>query len=1355
MAEGRLVAGRYRVVRSLGRGGNAQVFEVHDEASGERVALKILAAEDADTQHRRELFQREFNTLSQLAHPLVVRVFDFGVDGTPFYTMELIAGRALRGRFPWVEVCSLLRDVASALSLLHSRRLVHRDVTHRNVYRTDDGRAKLFDFGALAPMGPTLDVVGTPAFMPPEAVTEQRLDARSDLFSLGALGYFLLTERHAFPARRVADLGEAWRRAVEVPSTYASDVPKALDELIVSLLSLNAVARPTSAAEVFDRLTAIAALPAADAPEVAQAYLTTPLLFGRSDALRLFRQLLARTHQQKSRALLIEGAGGLGRSRLLSAFLLEAKLDGCLVLRADALATGAFAAVRSLAQRLFAEDPTIARDAAGPSAELLAPLLFGARVAGVSARPPAARDDGRSIALVEALCSMFVAASERRPVVIGVDDFERLDANSKQVVVRLASVARKSRLALVVTLVQDAATEAHTLLREQSSRVTLAPLTPSETGQLVCSLFGEVANVETVSRWVHVLSAGRPRTALEAANHLVDTGVARFAEGQWVLPRRLEDLGLPASVDQAEDAKIASLGVDARRLCQSLALSSEQDPLLFEEYSYLVECLTDVRLDAAVNELVSRSVLVPLSSAFAFVHTGLREAARRSISAGELPGFHRRLSSAYASSSTPSIGVAAYHSLQADDVETAFAQAVRWVRRRKSLSVRGSAFIRTAEGTRSFERLFEWGLEHRKPWPDVVALGQTLLQQAAVSDLGLVRHRGTLVERLRIDTGLSDWDELSSLTDPLERIQAAIGRAFARYEATPEAERGLPPLEAIESLCGACAGLTGAFARRAEPLEVAKLLRLLAPFRPISPAVSAVADMVAYSVDSLLGRDVREERLRSLDLLSSPIHGLDDVPRIGMHWLNSYYLALDDAPNGRPRSAERLEPLLHTATYAPLAWEAKLVEALWQGDSEGAEVARRERDLANFARSADICAQLEGGIPYEALAYDQLGDLLKLKQFLPWYEERARACRSMQSHQEFYLGCYHRLRGELPKALAAYQRAHALAPSAAHFGEWPFIVWRLGQSLLDAGRAPEAREFTSSALVEAGAHGTTPLLLRLIEMTLATAEAQLGLRAEAAARSERVITRAIEQGIAGIVFVNLCREQARVAEFAQDGELLERAIVRLEDLAVQTRFPAFATKHAHTLRYAQGRGRFQAAPNEPKAFGGGESTHTSLVVGLRTQIELCTGRNERARRALKILLDAASSEEGFLYLCDPDRLELAASSLNVNPPPLLEAALFERIRAGAAEGDTTDDPRSTNSQERTGERKVPSLKPKDAAAQFDVVEVITQSNGRCILTALAAMKPRNGLLSPVPLLIREALSDALITAGDTAGIPWV
>src|SRR5688572_6524583 len=128
----RRIGGHYDVVEELGRGGMACVYRVIDARSGETFALKQLLAH-ADAKRSREaalLFEREFHTLAQLAHPRVIAVYDYGVDeGGPYYTMELLDGGDLRERspLPWREACELMFDVCSSLALLHSRRLLHRD----------------------------------------------------------------------------------------------------------------------------------------------------------------------------------------------------------------------------------------------------------------------------------------------------------------------------------------------------------------------------------------------------------------------------------------------------------------------------------------------------------------------------------------------------------------------------------------------------------------------------------------------------------------------------------------------------------------------------------------------------------------------------------------------------------------------------------------------------------------------------------------------------------------------------------------------------------------------------------------------------------------------------------------------------------------------------------------------------------------------------------------------------------------------------------------------------------------------------------------------------------------------------
>src|SRR5262245_2168836 len=127
LAEGAQVGGRYRVQALLGRGAAGAVYRVLDERSGASLALKRLQAPERQRALFGAQFEREYHTLCQLAHPSIIEVYDFGIDDEgAFYTMELLEGAELRKLcpLPWRQACELLRDVASSLAVLHSRRLL-------------------------------------------------------------------------------------------------------------------------------------------------------------------------------------------------------------------------------------------------------------------------------------------------------------------------------------------------------------------------------------------------------------------------------------------------------------------------------------------------------------------------------------------------------------------------------------------------------------------------------------------------------------------------------------------------------------------------------------------------------------------------------------------------------------------------------------------------------------------------------------------------------------------------------------------------------------------------------------------------------------------------------------------------------------------------------------------------------------------------------------------------------------------------------------------------------------------------------------------------------------------------------
>src|ERR1700722_10024014 len=433
------IGARYHVDALLGRGGMASVYRVTDAATARRVALKQLALHQ-DPSRRAELvtlFEREFRALAQLSHPRVIEVYDYGVDETgPYYTMELLDGGDLRARapLPWRQACTLLCGVCSSLALIHSRRLVHRDVSPANILRTQEGEGKLIDFGALTPMGEASAIVGTPAFVAPEVVKRSPLDGRTDLFSFGATLYFALTGRPPYPARNFSQLAELWALAVPAPSTLVDDIPEALDALVMSLLCQEPAMRPRAAFEVMQRLSAIAGIESVEPLSVSQAYLATPVMVGRERETAALRESMAAAFDGRGRAVLIEGESGVGRSRLLQASVVAAKMLGATALSASASAgrTASFAVAQGLAERLLEMLPDDALASARACGAF--DVLFETRdTAGDEPRPRLRAFAGVDVPGVlrqRALSDWMLHVSKTNRLAIAVDDVHEIDEPS-------------------------------------------------------------------------------------------------------------------------------------------------------------------------------------------------------------------------------------------------------------------------------------------------------------------------------------------------------------------------------------------------------------------------------------------------------------------------------------------------------------------------------------------------------------------------------------------------------------------------------------------------------------------------------------------------------------------------------------------------------------------------------------------------------------------------------------------------------------------------------------------------------------------------------------------------------------
>ncbi|GHE02297.1 serine/threonine-protein kinase [Streptomyces alanosinicus] len=264
-----IVAGRYRLLRRLGRGGMGVVHEAEDVQLGRRVAVKMLTAVEGVSEEDLawERFQREIRALAQIDHPGVVTLYDSGVhEGVPYLVMQVLDGKSLAdlvvacGPLPSAAACTVALGITDALEAVHGAGVVHRDVKPSNVGVTGGGRVVLQDFGLARLAGEaaitrTGALIGTPQFMAPEAMRGGPREAAADWYGLGACLFLMLTGE--LPFGPTADVGAIMERALDDgirPLTASDAVPQPLAHLVRELCSQDPQLRPRSAAAVRETL---------------------------------------------------------------------------------------------------------------------------------------------------------------------------------------------------------------------------------------------------------------------------------------------------------------------------------------------------------------------------------------------------------------------------------------------------------------------------------------------------------------------------------------------------------------------------------------------------------------------------------------------------------------------------------------------------------------------------------------------------------------------------------------------------------------------------------------------------------------------------------------------------------------------------------------------------------------------------------------------------------------------------------------------------------------------------------------------------------------------------------------------
>ena len=273
--EGRLLGSRYEIIEKIGNGGMATVYKARDLVLKRYVAVKILREEYTTDNEFIKRFNTEAESAASLVHPNIVSVYDVGKEGNLYYiVMELVKGKTLKeiivedGRMGWKWSVKIAKQIASALETAHKNNIIHRDIKPHNIIITEEGIAKVTDFGiAKAVSNSTITAFGTTIgsvhYFSPEHARGGMTDAKSDLYSLGVVLYEMVTGRVPFDADTPVSvaLKHMQEKPVE-PIVLNSAIPQSLNDLIMKAMQKDPSMRYNTATEMIEDLDRILKDPA-------------------------------------------------------------------------------------------------------------------------------------------------------------------------------------------------------------------------------------------------------------------------------------------------------------------------------------------------------------------------------------------------------------------------------------------------------------------------------------------------------------------------------------------------------------------------------------------------------------------------------------------------------------------------------------------------------------------------------------------------------------------------------------------------------------------------------------------------------------------------------------------------------------------------------------------------------------------------------------------------------------------------------------------------------------------------------------------------------------------------------------
>jgi hypothetical protein len=580
------------------------------------------------------------------------------------------------------ELCRVTRRLCEALAYIHGEGIVHRDLKPANVFVRPGGQPTLVDFGLVVEHSGTggrevLDVeaihAGTAAYMAPEQIEGELVDARADLFALGCMLYESLTGRLPFP-KDLYDRKRSWTAQLRPPSRMAPAVPEAVDALVLGMLERDPRDRIGHASDVAAALDRHLGLEAAAAEP--HAYVYRSRFAGRNEALEAISARVAALKEGHGGRVLVEGESGSGKTRLVLEVVRRSQTEELTMIACECAPLGAHANADEPAQQAPLQPVRplfrVVADRCRAGGALATERLLGPRLAVLRSIEPALAQvpgaekwpeappvppEAAKHRVLAAAADTLLALADESPVLLLLDDLQWADHLTVELVASLDSDRLGSAPLLVIgTCRSEEPLAALQVLAAAPdvTRVRLAALDEETLGVLVGDILAVKRPPPELVRFIAERAEGNPFFVNEYLRTAVSEGLlTRTAQAEWVLlgpgtgdwADRLAALTLPITLREIVARRISGLGPELLELVTTASILGRE----FDAELLARLCKRDERsFSDAMSDLLRKNVLVVASGTrYRFAHDKLREGASERIPSEARRRLHREVAEAY------------------------------------------------------------------------------------------------------------------------------------------------------------------------------------------------------------------------------------------------------------------------------------------------------------------------------------------------------------------------------------------------------------------------------------------------------------------------------------------------------------------------------------------------------------------------------------------------------------------------------------------------------------------------------------------------------------------------------------